>query len=183
MALCNVEERKSQSLSLEDHRISLSDSLVDSDILANPGLLNLSCLLNLVLVPLGLGSQDALLGHLSLLNGIFVVIGEVNAAELEKYDLAVDILLKAHIKVILHLSRNIRAHCEEIIGGEAGSGITNGIDCHAQQDIFHLIAILSVDGIDLFGQDFVLEGDFEHQSQTILGAAGYRRESTLLGVL
>jgi len=116
LALCNVEECESLSLSLEDHRITLPDGLVDSDVLANSGLLDFGRLLDLVLVPLGLSSQYALLCDLSLLNGIFVVVGEIDAAELEKYDLAVDILLKAHVKIILHLPRDIRAHCEEIVG-------------------------------------------------------------------
>jgi hypothetical protein len=116
LALCNVEECESLSLSLEDHRITLPDGLVDSDVLANSGLLYFGRLLDLVLVPLGLSSKYTLLGNLSLLNGIFVVVGEIDAAELEKYDLAVDILLKAHVKIILHLPRDIRAHCEEIVG-------------------------------------------------------------------
>lgn len=67
-------------MSLEDHRITLPDSLVDRDVLANSGLLNFGRLLNLVLVPLGLSSEYALLGDLSLLNGILVVVGQVNAA-------------------------------------------------------------------------------------------------------
>ena len=79
-------------MSLENHRITLPDSLVDRDVLANSGLLHLGRLLDLVLVPLGLSSEYALLGDLSLLNGILIVIGEVDAAELEKHDLAVDIL-------------------------------------------------------------------------------------------
>ena len=101
--MCNVEECESLSLSFEDHRITLPDCLVDSDVLANSGLLDFGCLLDLILVPLCLSSQNALLGDLSLLNGIFVVVGEIDAAELEKYYLAVDILLKAHVKIILHL--------------------------------------------------------------------------------
>ena len=170
-------------MSLEDHRITLPDGLVDSDVLANSGLLNFGCLLDLVLVPLGLSSQNALLGDLSLLNSIFVVVGQIDATELEKHNLAVDILLKTHVKVILHLPRDIRAHCEEIVRGEPGGGVTNGIDCHTQQDILHLIAILRVDGIDLVRQDSVLEGDLKHQRQAVLGAAGYRREGALLGIL
>jgi hypothetical protein len=114
--LCDVEECESLSLSFEDHRITLPDCLVDSDVLANSGLLDFGRLLDLVLVPLGLSSQNALLGDLSLLNGIFVVVGEIDTAELEKHDLTVDILLEAHVKVILHLPRDIRAHCEEIVG-------------------------------------------------------------------
>ena len=147
--MSNIEECDSLSLSLKNHCISSPDCLVDSDILADSGLLDFGRLLDLVLVPLGLSSQYALLGDLCLLNGILVVVGEIYAAKLEKHDLAVDILLKAHVKVILHLPRDVRAHCEEIVGGEAGSGVTNGIDCHAQQDVLHLIAVLSVDGIDL----------------------------------
>ena len=170
-------------MSFEDHRITLPDCLVDSDVLANSGLLDFGCLLDLILVPLCLSSQNALLGDLSLLNGILVVIGEVDAAELEKHDLAVDILPKAHVKVILHLPRYVRAHCEEIVRREAGGGVTYGIDCHAQQDILHLVAILRVDGIDFVRQDSVLEGDLEHQRQAVLGAAGNRRQGTLLGIL
>lgn len=170
-------------MSLEDHRITLPDSLVDRNVLANSGLLNFGRLLNLVLVPLGLSSEYALLGDLSLLNGILVVVGQVNAAELEKHDLAVDILPKAHVKVILHLPRYVCAHCEEIVRREPGGGVTYRIDCHAQQDILHLIAILRVDGIDLVRQDSVLEGDLEHQRQAVLGAAGNRREGALLGIL
>ena len=170
-------------MSLEDHRITLTDSLVDRDVLANSGLLDFGRLLDLVLVSLRLISEYALLGDLSLLNGILVVIGEVDAAELEKHNLAVDILPKAHVKVILHLPRDIRAHCEEIVRGETGGGVTNRIDCNAQQDILHLIAILRVDGIDLVRQDSVLEGDLEHQRQAVLGAAGNRREGALLGIL
>ncbi len=127
----NVKECDSLSLSLKNHSISFPDGLVDSDILANSGLLDFGRLLDLVLVPLGLSSQYTLLGNLSLLNGILVVIGEIDAAKLEKHDLAVDILLKAHVKVILHLPRDVRAHCEEIVGREAGRSVTNGIDCHA----------------------------------------------------
>ena len=146
-------------------------------------LLGYILLLDLVLVPLGLSSEYALLGDFSLLNGILVVVGEVDAAELEKHDLAVDILPKAHVKVILHLPRYVRAHCEEIVRGEPGGGVTYGIDCHAQQDILHLVAILRVDGIDFVRQDSVLEGDLEHQRQAVLGAAGNRRQGTLLGIL
>lgn len=94
-----------------------------------------------------------------------------------------DILPKAQVKVILHLPRYVCAHCEEIVRREPGGGVTYRIDCHAQQDILHLIAILRVDGIDLVRHDFVLEGDLEHQRQAVLRAAGNRREGALLGIL
>ena len=70
-----------------------------------------------------------------------------------------NILLQAQIQVILHLSRYVSTHGEEVIRRKPCSGITNGVDGHPQEDVSHFFTVLCVDSIYFVWNDPILKGD------------------------
>jgi hypothetical protein len=161
LRLCHVEESAGLRLCLEYLCLCTAISLVNSDVFGDACLFHFGLLFNFVLVSLGLSQKNALLGHFCLLDRIFIVIGEVDGSELEELDPRVEVSLEAEVQILPHLLRDAGTHNEEIIGSEAGWGITNGINGHSQQDILHFITVLSVDFIDFLRDNTVLEGYFK----------------------